>query len=275
MKGQSLVEFAIILGLVVVVGIAGFALLGDNITEMLGASKTSVEEFKPFGEGTASNPESPDPNQDPNSNPSPNQSKDGIPITSNPDGSIDFNVNGQEVILSSDVLDGIDTVFETSGSSGLQDHIVDTIAALIQKYEAEYAPADVPIEINFGKATRRMYSDNNDPIVGSAQMTQATIVVGDPAHKDDVKEVTMFVNEMETPDDIDGKKGFYEMNMVFDSGGVKEDQSSITTLKGDPLGVNKLDGSYNPNPGPGQGKWDLAIKHSGSDIGKWDIDFTL
>lgn len=48
-RGQNLTEFVILLGLVVIVCVAAYTMLGDQVNKLFQGSKQKVEKFKPFG----------------------------------------------------------------------------------------------------------------------------------------------------------------------------------------------------------------------------------
>lgn len=160
-SGQNLIEFIIISALVVVGLIMSYAFLGDNIKEMFSKSSAKVEEFKPFGEGTATTPESyslpsePPVRYNPLSPPASTTTAKGVPITYDSSGA-KFTVGTQEVTLSSKVLDDIGTVFQTAGSDGAEKYVVDAIASFMQKYAAEYPGQEIPLEILNGQSDRKV-----------------------------------------------------------------------------------------------------------------------
>lgn len=179
-EGQSLVEFAIILALVVVVGIAAYSLLGDNVNTMFRSSKTKYEAFKPYGEApveTAGSPANDEAIPVGNESPLSGSSKTigDVEVTFNNDNSASLTVGSQNVTLSSEILNNLDTVFETSGSSGLNTHIVEAIEKLITAHSDDYE-GDVPIEISFGSGVRE---GDMGYYEGKAEFNTATVTVGD------------------------------------------------------------------------------------------------
>lgn len=158
--GQNMMEFAIILGLVVVCGIAAFALLGDNIVAMFSASNASVEDFDPFNVkvtgGNANNANNPTPTPPPGPGPVDlEETKDvgGTTVHIFSDGSAQLAFSDSTVTLSSDIVEGLNEVFETSGSNGIKTYVVQAIESMIQDHKAEH-PEGVPLEMAFGDGNR-------------------------------------------------------------------------------------------------------------------------
>lgn len=166
-KGQNMMEFAIILGLVVVCSIAAWSLLGDNIMAMFSSSNDKVASFDPFNvKETGGNAKAMGIDGDkgadggaedatPGPAPIVKESKTvgGKSVNIMTDGSATISFATQDVTLSSTILNNLNEVFETSGSDGLNTYIVNALEKMIQAHEAEHTDG-VPIEIGFGTGKR-------------------------------------------------------------------------------------------------------------------------
>ncbi|MEW5821726.1 MAG: hypothetical protein AB1782_16145 [Cyanobacteriota bacterium] len=105
-------------------------------------------------------------------------SSGGTPFTLNTDGSVSFSVAGQNVMLSSDIVQLQDIVMETSGSEGATS-LVDEIAYMINKYKAEFPDSNVPVEVSFGKGDRYWNSyDTSISYAGDAEVNTVTLKLG-------------------------------------------------------------------------------------------------
>lgn len=102
----------------------------------------------------------------------------GYDVIENSDGSLSFQVGGQNVNLSADVVNLQNTVFQTTGSSGAGD-LIKEIGYMINKYKADYPGSNVPVEIAFGQGDRG-YSDDKLSIsyTGSASVNTISLKVG-------------------------------------------------------------------------------------------------
>ncbi|MEW5821731.1 MAG: hypothetical protein AB1782_16170 [Cyanobacteriota bacterium] len=103
-------------------------------------------------------------------------SSGGTPYTINTDGSVSFSVAGQNVLLSSDIVQLQDIVMETSGSEGATS-LVDEIAYMIQKHAAAYPAGDVPFEILFGDGVRSL-DGSGIAYIGTAMVNSYAIKIG-------------------------------------------------------------------------------------------------
>jgi Flp pilus assembly pilin Flp len=177
-KGQNIIEFIIILALIAVAGIAVFSLLGNNIQEMFSKSKMKTEAYKPFefGPPVSQNVSSPI------SNPSDPVNKleqgtyniNGLDVTVADDGTTSFNVAGQDVVLSANIMSKVETVMESTGSAGTE-MIVAMVQKMIEDHKDEYS-GDVPMEMMFGKGVR---TETDSYAYGSADINLVTLKVGD------------------------------------------------------------------------------------------------
>lgn len=176
-KGQSLVEFIIIIAVVVLAGILVLTLFGSNINQMFTKTSQKVDTYKPFGQGVT--PSSPSSSSSPSTAPTPASTLNvnGVDVAINTDGSATFTHNGQDVALSAATLNDMSTVIDTAGSDG-KEILIAMIQDMIDEHKAEYAPADVPIQILSGNGART--KDGGDGIAyGDAGINLVTIKVGD------------------------------------------------------------------------------------------------
>lgn len=162
-KGQSLVEFVIIVAVVVLGGIMVLTLLGGNINQMFTSSVNKTADFKPFGDGSsvlANNTTTP--SNSPNTNTSPTTTTpstttiNGVDVDIKPDGSASFTIGTQNVEIPSAAMDGLSDVFMSTGSSGdqLTTEVMQAISKLINDHKDEYPGTDVPINMVFGDGVR-------------------------------------------------------------------------------------------------------------------------
>lgn len=306
-RGQNLIEFVILTSLVVVGLVMSYAFLGDNINEMLGHSNDSVEGFEPFGEGTYANPDSPaktgldsdDPAggggaDEPIGGGDTLPSSGGLDIAYDADGSAAFTVGSQNVTLSSDIVDDIGIVFETSGADGIQDYVADAIAALIQEYADEYPDNNVPVEVNFGSSNRQVnyHVDHNQdnlttlanqsPLIipnkesiqfnGTAQFNQVSIQVGD--------HYIILVNDQGLSNDIaSSEQGVYQIEGDLVNGSFTGTIDALKIGDTDQQNNNSLINdctvtSRRNDDGSG-GVFQLnIINHNINDVGNWDLNLT-
>lgn len=170
-NGQSLIEFVVIIAVVVLGGIMVLTLLGDNINTMFFKSEQKVASFQPFGDPstssstTTSTSTTTTPSTTTSSTTTPSTTTtttpstatmtvNGVDVNVNTDGSASFNYSGQDILLSSTMMDNLNIVSESTGADGITVEVMSAIQKLIDDHKAEYAPADVPVELTFGKGTR-------------------------------------------------------------------------------------------------------------------------
>lgn len=167
-KGQSTMEFGIICILVAVVAIASVMLFGKNIKVF-------------FDKNPAVAKAEQDPNIINKAMPDNNYVKPVVvnetEVYFNQDGSASFTVGGQDVNLSSGIIQSLDIVFETSGSQGmgLNSTVIDAIAKLVNDHKAEFGNADVPIEISFAESKR---DQSGTTYAGNSTMNSVQLNVG-------------------------------------------------------------------------------------------------
>lgn len=268
-KGQSLVEFAIILGLVVLVAVMALTLLGGNINSMFASSKTKYEGFKPYGEkvsivetsgirGESSESEGGTDKQT-----GIKSLKEGTTTIGNTEITFDktsrtasFSVGGQNIQLSSDVLSNLDTVFETSGSSGLNTYIVEAINDIINENKSKYPGQDVPVEISFGNSIRNVAAVGNNSgaqYKGNTAINQVSISAGNNiiviVNDQNCVPVNAFNQSYQGVYRIDGSSNLVDKYNGNFSGKIKALQTGTNNnlLNGLPINGVVGSGAYNLN----------------------------
>lgn len=190
-RGQNIIEFIILLGLVATCSIAGWSLMGDQVVSMLSSSNESVDNYQPFGVDVnrevayTGKDSATDPVADPGAEPSvdlgsPQNTLDvnGIEVTYYDSNAASFSVNGQDVVLSSDMVALQNTMMQTSGSSGLTD-LVKEIQYMIETHELEYPPGNVPVEVTYGSGNRMCTDPTWSDYLGTAAVNMTQVTVGD------------------------------------------------------------------------------------------------
>lgn len=162
LKGQSLVEFLIIVALISVAGIVALTLLGDSINTMYSKTTTAYSSIPLFNINKAAAPEpAPAPALSTpettivSNNPTVVSSKDigGYNVDFYSDGAVSFTINDRFVYLPKSAVDLSNEVFESLGSDGLENLIPD-IANMVKKEQTANPNSDAPVNIFFGKGER-------------------------------------------------------------------------------------------------------------------------
>lgn len=91
-------------------------------------------------------------------------------------GTASFTVGTQNVTVSSDMMNNLNEIMETTGTTGLNNHIVSSIKKLIEEHADEYPGEDVPIEYMTG-LYQRSFKDWN--YYGAAKANVVQMTVGD------------------------------------------------------------------------------------------------
>lgn len=258
-KGQNLIEFLIIIGIISVGAILVLTVLGGNVTGLFSTSNEKVKEYKPFGAGTASNPDSPP-------MPSGPITVDGVDVNFNPDGSASFNVNGRDITLTSDVMANLNDVFSTSGADGLTDYVMAAIKDIANATD----PADGPVEISFGEGTR---TDKNNVNYWKGDTSSYNIVAIKAGDK-----ITVIQNDKESSA-ATGEMGVYQIE-----GTMTNYDGGTGTYSFVSSGITRLDAPSNPySTFNYKADVDLStgiefsgdiFKNLNNDQGDWNIDFT-
>jgi Flp pilus assembly pilin Flp len=191
-KGQNILEFVIILALISVSGILVLILLGDNIKSIFQQSHTGYKAYKPFKwDDKSSSITPPSQNTVIASNPNPvitrstdpaglsTQTINGIDVNFDQNGSAAFTIAGQNVNISASMINSLNNVFETNGTSGLTEDIIAAIQKLITDHQAEYPGSDVPVQIAFGNGERQ--ENNGATFEGNVTVNTVTLAVGNHA----------------------------------------------------------------------------------------------
>lgn len=164
-KGQNFTELVIILALISIGGIFIFSVLGGNLTSIIGKSTDQINGFDPFGvKASGGTP----------SQVTGTQTIEGYQVNQHEDGSVSFKVDGQNVVISNELLNLHNTVLQTTGASSLSDLITE-VGYMIKTHQIGDPPADVNVEITFGTSTRER---NDAEYTGSAQANMTTIKIG-------------------------------------------------------------------------------------------------
>lgn len=188
-KGQSLVEFIIIVAVIAIGGIMVLTLLGGNINEMFSSSVAKTADFKPFGTETVGSPADDKNVSDPGTATIPitttisSLSIDGVDIKLKGNGSASLTFDSQKVEIPSAAMDNLSDMFMATGTSGggLTTEVVQAISSLIAAHKDEYPDSDVPIKMVFGDGVRDQSDYNNDGghYEGDATSNSVTLSVGD------------------------------------------------------------------------------------------------
>lgn len=154
-QAQSLVEFSLIIVLVIIVCLAGIALMGDQLKQLFDNS--------PHNQPASVTPPTFEIEQP--------VSIANTDVIFDDDNNASFSYNGQNVNLSADIINNLNEVFETSGSSGLTAEVINAIKVLID----EEGPPPVPLDISFGTGYR---TESSQTFSGDATNNMATITAG-------------------------------------------------------------------------------------------------
>ena len=179
--GQNIMEFIILLGLVVVVGVLAYTFFGDTVKTMFVKTNEKAAEYKPFEFGEAHLASKPSNPANPSTlltvNPGDTINVGSTEVVFNTDGSASFNISGQDITLSSDAINSLNEVFQTAGAGGLTPEVMAAMQKLIDDHKGEYA-GEVPIEITFGDSMR--YDDKvGAKFEGKASVNAISLKVGD------------------------------------------------------------------------------------------------
>lgn len=185
-EGQSLAEFVLILSVIVLSSFMGLTLLGDNVNAIFASSSHQVSQFDPFNsKGQVSDAKISN-NRTHNyftKNSQPYISDSVVignyPVDQLSDGSATFFVKGNEIRLSAQSLENINTVFQTSGSSG---DLIDIVSYMLQVNADDYKDQTIPVEINFGSGTRYANKGKDYSLSYHGEATINTIAIQVGSH---------------------------------------------------------------------------------------------
>ena len=187
--GQSIIEFVLIISLVAIGCIAILGILGNNVTRVYTDSNNAVASYNPLGNGSsvttppvASTPTSTTPTT-PSTTPSTTTttSTSSTPnVVAHSDGSATLSVSGQDIYIPTALINDLNTVYQTTGSSGLTSEVQETIASLVEKYKDDYSGQNVPINVQMGYSARAQESPGiSATFEGDASINSVNISVGD------------------------------------------------------------------------------------------------
>jgi hypothetical protein len=258
-KGQNVFELVILIALVSLGAVVILSMLGFNITSMFGNSNEEVKKYKPFDFAAQSN------------FPSAGSTMDvsNVTVEFQEDGSASFNVDGRDVTLSSDVLNNLNEVFETSGAEGINTYLMDALKSII----ANSDPADGPIDIAFGEGYRTDKNDFNYWQGDSSTYNLVTIKTGD--------QVIVIQNDKQTSDP-NGDLGVYRIDGTIQ--GYDGGTGSYNYVSDSISRLDKTDSQDNAYSNfTYESTIDLTsginfegdiFKNSNNDQGDWNISFT-
>jgi Flp pilus assembly pilin Flp len=275
--GQNAVEFAIIIALLVIVGVVSLKLLGNNIFEMFDRSNEEVKTYKPFDFPVASSSpvettgvlnstqeESNDELEiasETNTSTNANTTIAGTPVTIQSDGSAAFKIDQTNITMSPAMIDKLNVVFETTGSSGLSTEVMQAIQKLVADHKDEYPDGDVPINMAFGTGTRFEGTESSTGFTGghftgSASVNIVSLSIG--SH-------TIIIQKDQTDTANLDTKAVSSLEVNLDGTGVISSERS--TIDG--LAFNSA--TYDENGLPNY----VSIPSSGtSGGGSWEFDFS-
>lgn len=264
-KGQEIAEFAIITLVVAVVVIGSLFIFSDNIrvffenNPAIEKARQPVPTFDLMEPVSSADVYTPPPGLT------------DIEIVENTDGSIQFKYQGQDVVISNDLLANLDEVFMTSGASGVNNDVVEAIAYLINEHKAEYEPHEVPIKMGFGKGTRAQgesYKPNElqgQTYQGFAEANTVSIAVGN--HLMVVQKDQGSIVEHETGATCtENTCGSHTVEFIGNSGTIVKSQFP-------PLQGKKLEG-VTFDDGLPQGNFGLPGQVGVIDDSSWKFDFS-
>ncbi|MEW5818918.1 MAG: hypothetical protein AB1782_01890 [Cyanobacteriota bacterium] len=228
-KGQNLTEFLIILGLVSLVGILVFSSLGSNIVTMFTKSNTEVENFDPFN--VKNNPLGNINGPTGSATPVGTRNVNGTDVTEYDDGSVSFNYGGQDINLTPAMMSNLNEVFETSGADGMTTQVMAALQRLIDQHDAEFEPADVPINMVFGTSQRDNKQDPTEVAGGSASVNIVAISAGD--------HVVMITNDHDSVSTNTPREGAYEFDVMLNNDGSMDvNSANYVSDPANPLSLN-------------------------------------
>lgn len=183
-KGQQAIEFILISSLVLLGALATILLFGGKIASFFSndsavaiQSKKTSSSINSSSKYFASNSESVSNSPINNSN-----SINGVNVDFRQDGSASFTINNQQINLSTSSMNNLNTVFQTTGSSGLTSEVVQAIKDIVTSNSSSYPGQNVPVQISFGTGLRNQANTadlGGGAYQGSAVVNSVTIAVGD------------------------------------------------------------------------------------------------
>lgn len=177
-KGQEAIEFILITALVFFGAFFSVMIFGDKLAVFFG-NNSQVNKVVSNTPAVVSSSNSPRYEADFETKVEEeviNKAVGNYDLQFNEQGDVMFEAAGQDVMLTADVVESLNTVFETSGANGLGE-ILEDISYIIEKHKADYPDADVPFDIVFGSGKRQ--SDTGQTVYeGEATVNTIAIRAG-------------------------------------------------------------------------------------------------
>lgn len=197
---------------------------------------------------------------------------DSYEALKNADGSISVVINGQTINLEPSDLNLVDTVFETTGSSGTE--LINAIAKMIEEYKVAGGP-DIPIEISFGTGSRTGSDGvNSSTYEGTASVN--TIVVKSNDNITVIQKDQTCVNAKGTSCLF---QGTYTIQGKIGSDGSFNTTSVKASIDEGSLAGQTLNGSYNATAKTSSGlslsgTYNIFYSNLTTPPYQWDINFS-
>lgn len=271
-KGQNITEFAIIIALISIASIFVLTLLGGNISLIYQGSNDKVENFDPFNVRPSGGSTSPtysvtEPTTDAPVVNTTNVS--GYDVQEHADGSYSFDVGGQTVNITKNVLDNYNTVLQTTGASGLEELI--TELAYLHTVYAEEIAAGTEVTVKFGDSEREAGSGESEvSFEGSASVNSTTISVGN--------HIVIITNDQNgnTSSPLYGK---YRIEGTLDDTNSFINSGALISFTSDPTSMSYIDlGTFNGQYSSHEEQFKFNNEKIHAVLGDtrdvdWDIDF--
>ncbi|MEW5819184.1 MAG: hypothetical protein AB1782_03255 [Cyanobacteriota bacterium] len=260
-KGQNLTEFMLILAIVVIGGVLILTIFGKNINTLFTSSNEKSKQYKPFGWDNSSTP---------NLKITETKVINGQEVNIYEDGSVGFKVENQDVYLSENILSNLNEVFETSGSEGVNDRIMEALKTVIANNKDTFAPEEVPVEMLFGKGERKSLTPNYD-IKAEGNANAVNIVglkVGDQV-------VIIQKDQACAGEQCSFSQGIYQVTTTVDSNNKIVPSEAIFELDNNIKRTGKLtEGSINYDKANNQIKFSSIFHEDEHNFdSSWDIVF--
>lgn len=207
-KGQEAIEFILITALVFFGAFFTVLIFGDKLAALFG-KESQVNRVASNPPAVVSSSEAPKFQADYETAAEEivtTKSVGNYELQFNEQGDVMFEASGQEVKLTADVLENLNIVFETSGSTGLE-VVLDEINNMIKKHKADYPNSDVPIEIDFGDGARMSTGEVTSGYIGKAEVNSYALKVGN--------DVIIVQNDQDCLNNC-GEKGVYRIEGSID-----------------------------------------------------------
>lgn len=192
-SGQQAIEFALVSGIILLGSLMGYFFLSQKLSGFFTSDSAIAKTYSHKVNTVSASSVFYENNQAYNlpSSPANNsstakvQTVNGVPINFSADGSANFAVNGQQITLTSDTMNNLNTVFETVGPAGLDTEVVRAIQLLVNENQSNFPGQAVPVNMVFGDGSRYTTKQNTDTGAnesisydGTASMNIVSISVG-------------------------------------------------------------------------------------------------